>query len=142
MLGCIIEDFCHCPASSCLGHQQTHPQAREDSSCSFHTRPSRRQHGEGGRELQPATSKQPASLGTRFWWPKTRETPKTSVLLFFLNHSILYKSHWWASSSSVYRKKKSPVIFNRRRLWQLSKRYVFLHTNNEIADLFFFSETV
>lgn len=37
MLGCIIEYFCHCPASSCLGHQQTHPRVREDSSGSFHT---------------------------------------------------------------------------------------------------------
>ena len=92
MLGCIIEDFCHCPASSCLGHQQTHPRVREDSSCSFHTTPSCRQHGKGRRELQPATSKQPASLRTWLRWPKTRESPKTSVLPFFLNCSILYKS--------------------------------------------------
>lgn len=39
MLLCIIEDFCHCPASSCLGLQQFHPLVREDSSCSFLTIP-------------------------------------------------------------------------------------------------------
>lgn len=40
MLPCIIEDFCHCPASGCLGLQQMHPLVREDSSCSFLTTPS------------------------------------------------------------------------------------------------------
>lgn len=58
MLGCIIEDFCHCPVSSCLAHQQTHPQVREDSTCSFWITTLSRQRGKGRQMLLTVTSNQ------------------------------------------------------------------------------------
>lgn len=120
MLGCIIADFYHCPASSCLGHQQTYPRVREDSSCSFHTTPSHRQRGKGERKLQPATSKQPASLRTWLRWPKKGESPKTPIYLSSLTAPFC-TSHISGSLpvqpigkkiSNDFQQKKTPTVVN------------------------------
>jgi len=142
MLGCIIVDFCHCPASSCLGHQQTHPRVREDSSCFFHTTPSCRQRGEGGWELQPAASKHYRSsqhhseLGSG---GSKQERPHRQLFYLSSLTAPFCRSHISGSLPVPPTGKKiCPVIFNRRRLRQLSVLKVFLHTNNGTADLFIF----
>lgn len=129
MLGCIIEDFCHCPASSCLGHQQTH------SSYAFHTPPSCRQRGKGEWELQPDSSKQWASLRTLALVAQNKR--KTKDICFTFPPKLLHFAQVTLVGLFQFslQEKKTPIIFNRRKLWQLSMLIALLCTNNGIADV-------
>lgn len=133
MLLCIIEDFCHCSVSRCLGLLQTHPRVREESSCSFLTTPSQSQCGFS----QPLQSSQRHS-DLAFGSPNQGRAQKHPFYLSSLTAPFCtsrINGSLWVQPKG---RKKISNDFKRRQIWPLLMLHTFfLHTNNGIADLIF-----